>query len=85
MSVYSVDSSGFCPPPSSPPSHGSHGKCGIYVDDAAKGSVVHSAHVASVKLRGCDAKAVLAENWLVHHHDDDVVAGFRDEEVSMGS
>ncbi|RDB18117.1 ER membrane protein complex subunit 1 [Hypsizygus marmoreus] len=56
--------------------------CGIYVLDAAKGSVVYRAAVplgVSGKVGGgvgvCDVKATLVENWLVYHYYDEEYAG----------
>ncbi|KAJ7780150.1 DUF1620-domain-containing protein [Mycena maculata] len=44
--------------------------CGIYVVDAAKGSVLYSALVPFPSTRVCDVHATFAENWLVYHYYD---------------
>jgi ER membrane protein complex subunit 1 len=56
------------------------GECGVYVVDAAKGTVVYRASVPAVAGPGgiggtCDVKASLAENWLVYHYYDDDFSG----------
>jgi hypothetical protein len=53
-----------------------HGECGVYVVDAAKGTVIYRATVPGVAgpsgvAEICDVKASLAENWLVYHYYDD--------------
>ncbi|KAG5636275.1 hypothetical protein H0H81_008561 [Sphagnurus paluster] len=47
--------------------------CGLYVVDAAKGSVVYRTGLPAVGGKGkdaCDIKASLVENWLVYHYYD---------------
>ncbi|KAF5367352.1 hypothetical protein D9615_010290 [Tricholomella constricta] len=51
--------------------------CGLYVVDAAKGSVVYRTGLPVVVGKGkeagkdaCDVKASLVENWLVYHYYD---------------
>jgi hypothetical protein len=56
------------------------GECGVYVVDAAKGTVIYRATVPGVTgpsgVGGvCDVKASLAENWLVYHYYDDDFSG----------
>lgn len=56
------------------------GVCGVYVMDAAKGTVVYHAEVKASPGRmgagsGCDIKATLVENWLVYHYYESEVAG----------
>lgn len=48
--------------------------CGIYVLDAAKGTVVYHAEVKAT-ARGCEVKTALVENWLVYHYYEGEVAG----------
>lgn len=48
--------------------------CGIYVMDAAKGTVVYHAEVKAT-LKGCEIKSTLVENWLVYHYYEGEVAG----------
>ena len=54
--------------------------CGIYVVDAAKGTVMYRTAVPAVAglvgaSRTCDVKVSLAENWLVYHYYDDELSG----------
>ncbi|GLB44268.1 putative DUF1620-domain-containing protein [Lyophyllum shimeji] len=56
--------------------------CGLYVVDAAKGSVVYQTRLPAAVERGkgvgkeaCDVKAMLVENWLVYHYYDPEWAG----------
>jgi hypothetical protein len=56
------------------------GECGVYVVDAAKGTVVYRVAVPAVAGPGgiggvCDVKVSLAENWLVYHYYDDDFSG----------
>jgi hypothetical protein len=44
-------------------------RCGIYVVDGAKGSVLYSAVVPGAGPE-CDVHATLTENWLVYHYYD---------------
>jgi hypothetical protein len=48
--------------------------CGVYLVDAAKGSVVYRATLPA-HAGSCDIKVSLSENWLVYHYYDDEVAG----------
>ncbi|KAF4611826.1 hypothetical protein D9613_004025 [Agrocybe pediades] len=66
--------------PQPKPSHSQ--KCGIYVVDGAKGTVVYHAEVkapgtpgANGKGGGCQVKAAFSENWLVYHYYEDEVEG----------
>jgi len=49
-------------------------RCGIYVVDSTKGTVIYHAEVKA-GLKGCQVKAVFSENWLVYHYYEDEVAG----------
>ncbi len=40
--------------------------CGVYVIDAAKGSIVHHTHIAARSGLGCDLHVAFVENWLVY-------------------
>ncbi len=48
--------------------------CGIYVLDAAKGTVVYHAEIKAT-ARGCEVKTALVENWLMYHYYEAEVAG----------
>ncbi|KAJ7803218.1 DUF1620-domain-containing protein [Mycena olivaceomarginata] len=45
-------------------------RCGVYVVDGAKGSVLYSAVVPGASTTDCDVHATLTENWLVYHYYD---------------
>ncbi|KDQ54694.1 hypothetical protein JAAARDRAFT_182191 [Jaapia argillacea MUCL 33604] len=46
------------------------GRCGIYVVDGAKGSLVYEASVEAREGQGCAVKATFVENWLVYEYFD---------------
>jgi len=61
------------------PEAAKQGACGVYVADAAKGTVVYRATIPAVAGPGgvwvCDVNVSLAENWLVYHYYDDDFSG----------
>lgn len=44
-------------------------KCGLYVLDSMKGTIVYRAEV-NANARGCEIKTALIDNWLVYHYYD---------------
>jgi len=52
-------------------------KCGLYVLDSMKGTIVYRTEV-NASARGCEIKTALIDNWLVYHYYDDAGAkGYR--------
>jgi len=45
-------------------------KCGLYVLDSMKGTIVYRTEV-NANARGCDIKTALIDNWLVYYYYDD--------------
>jgi hypothetical protein len=45
-------------------------KCGLYVLDSMKGTIVYRTEV-NANTRGCELKTALIDNWLVYHYYDD--------------
>lgn len=51
-------------------------KCGLYVVDSMKGTVLYRVEVdATSNARRCEMKAVLVENWLVYHYYESEIGG----------
>jgi hypothetical protein len=48
-------------------------KCGLYVLDSMKGTIVYRTEV-NANARGCEIKTALIDNWLVYHYYDDELA-----------
>jgi hypothetical protein len=50
--------------------------CGVYLVDAAKGSIVYHARFPASAGRGCeDVKMTITENWLVYSYFEEEVLG----------
>ncbi|KAI0073425.1 DUF1620-domain-containing protein [Panus rudis PR-1116 ss-1] len=53
-------------------------RCGVYVVDGVKGTILYRALLPADGERGCNVKAVLTENWLVYeYYDPGIEKGYR--------
>jgi hypothetical protein len=49
-------------------------KCGLYVLDSMKGTVVYRAETKAT-LKGCEVRSTLVENWLLYHYYESEIEG----------
>ena len=49
-------------------------KCGLYVLDSMKGTVVYRAETKA-SLKGCEVKSTMVENWLLYHYYESEIEG----------